>query len=88
MTRLNTQSTHDFELTLIGDDDVVVVHRKEAVKTAKAKYLNHIFYLILEVKALKNCTDEEIDRSHFTKKTFGEAIYDEETAIRHHIIKK
>ena len=87
MTRLNTKSSPDFETTQIGGDDVVVVYKREAVKKAKAKYPNHILYSVLEVEALKGCTDEEIDLLHFTKKTFGGAIYDEKTAIRHRIIK-
>ena len=88
MTRLNIKSTPDFETTQIGGDDVVVVYKREAVKKAKAKYPNHILYSHLEVDALKDCTAEEIDLLHFTKKTFDGAIYDEKTAIRHHIIKK
>ena len=78
----------DFKFMRIGGDDVVVVHRKEAVKTAKEKYPNHILYSILEVEALANCTEEEIDLLHFTKKTFSGAICDEKTTIHHRIIKE
>jgi hypothetical protein len=88
MSKTNSKTTQSYELIQIGGDEVVVVHKKEALRKTKEKYPNHILYSFLEIEAMKDLTPEEIEYLHFAKKVFGVAIYDEETAVRHNIIKK